>query len=373
MHNSSNLTATQRAQAAWGLVRRTLRVPVTVHGKPAQWEVVPPPWVDPYIKMAEGDLEDLDLTLEDLQPGVPTDDTSRSIAHKPSKRPRFENRFKGFRSVIVLVVLVGMLVTFAPACDINWTSSNPDPSECLEFERTADGVDRKIIIEVDISRSAKDHKDEFIDQVDAFLDANMDPGDPSASIEVIAQSESVMTEAIHLASIVTTNFETGDNTVVSEDNLDACRQLIKDEITQALNGSPSAGGSDPFGGIAYAANQFTGSSTENVLVMLGDGWATASTNCDLNAVSLADHTTHEELALRCTSQHVPQFDDHVTVIMGGVGLRSNDGGPGPGGSDRANDLIAFYRNTFWPLAGVSTSTVQTTLSPVDFSPQEEAT
>lgn len=366
MHNSSNLTATQRAQAAWGLVRRTLRVPVTIDDKPAQWEVVPPPWVDPYIKIAEGDLEDLDLTLEDLQPGVPTYDTSRSFARKPSKRMRFENRFKGFRSVIVLVVLAGMLVTLAPACDINWTSSSPDPSECLEFERTADGVDRKIIIEIDISQSAKDHKDEFIDQVDAFLDTNMEPGDPSASIEVIAQSESVMTEAIHLAPIVTTNFETGDNTAVMEDNLDACRQLIKDETTQALNGAAPAGGSDPFGGMAYAANQFTGSSTENLLLMLGDGYATASTNCDLNAESLADHTTHEDLARRCAGGDPPAFGDNVQAFMGGVGLRSDDGGPGPGGSDHANDLIVFYRDTVLPLAGVQAPIVKTTLGLEDF-------
>lgn len=83
--------------------------------------------------------------------------------------------------------------------------------------------------------------------------------------------------------------------------------------------------------------------------------------CDLNQASLSDPDAYEELARRCASGSLPAFGDNVQVFMGGVGLRSGSN-PGPGSGDRATDLIAFYRDGVWPLAGIEHPTVQQDLS-----------
>ena len=357
---SPSPTAAQKAQRVWGR-RPTLTVPVTVNGKRIKWKVSPPEWVDPYIQIAvEGDLED-DLTLDDLDPKVPGY-ADLPAAEEP--KVRFIDKIKRLRPLIAMVILVAILMAAAPACDVNWIGAGNDPSECLEFERTTDEVTRKFLIEIDVSRSAENLWPQLIDQAVAFAESHVfsEPDNP-ASIQVIAQSSSVMTDDDkQLIPTLNTNFRTEGNDTELNDDLESCRQWFKDELTQSLDGYPADGhGSDVFGGIAYASTQFLRPDFEYSLVQLGDGYSTASDTCDLNQASLSDPDAYEELARRCAGGALPAFGDNVQVFMGGVGLRGGSN-PGPGSGDRATDLIAFYRDGVWPLAGIEHPTVQQDLS-----------
>lgn len=352
--------AAQKAQRMWGR-RPTLTVPITVNGKRIKWKVSPPEWVDPYIQIAvEGDLED-DLTLDDLDPKVPGY-ADPPAAEEP--KVRFIDNIKRLRPLIAMVILMVILMAAAPACDINWTGAGNDPSECLEFERTTDEVTRKFLIEIDVSRSAENLWPQLIDQAVAFVESQVfsEPDNP-ASIQVIAQSSSVMTDPEkQLIPTLSTNFKPDGNDAELDDALESCRQWFKDELTQRLDGYPADGdGSDVFGGITYASTQFQNPNIEYFLVQLGDGYSTASGTCDLNQASLSDPDAYEELARRCIGGNLPAFGDNVQAFMGGVGLRGGPN-PGPGGGVRATDLIAFYRDGVWPLTGIEHPTVQQDLS-----------
>lgn len=357
-------TAAQKAERAWDR-RPTLTVPVTVNGTRIKWKVNPPEWVAPYIDIAvEGDLED-DLTLDDLDPKVPgyiTDDLPAVEEPKVS----FTDRIRRLRPLFVMVILMVILMAAAPACDINWTGDGDDPSACLEFERTDAPVTREFLFEVDVSNSGKNLRPELIDQAVAFAESHVfsDPDNP-ASIEVIAQGSSVMTDLDkELIPRLTTNFKTDGNDTELEDALESCRQWFKDELTQSLDGHPVDGdGSDVFGGITYAATQFQNPNIEYFLIQLGDGYSNASGTCDLNQVPLSNPDTYEEVARQCAGGNPPAFGDNVRAFMGGIGLRGGSS-PGPGGGGRATDLIAFYRDGVWPLVGIEQPTVQQDLSEV---------
>ncbi len=108
-------------------------------------------------------------------------------------------------------------------------------------------------------------------------------------------------------------------------------------------------GTGTFGAATFASSFFAQrDTTDNVLVLFGDGWATRS--CGLYGQPLTNHDAFEEILDTCTGGSYPDLDG-VTVYQGGVGAR-DDGDP----DALADDLISLYE-TFWPLTDASTDSV----------------
>lgn len=252
------------------------------------------------------------------------------------------------RAAIALLAVAGLTMGLT-GCDLK---PHPEPEECREFPRTGE-VRRSVVGSIDVSESAVDEWDQFKDQARELAELQVGDADTSASIQVFAQDNSVMTHAVHVQLVdpITFDFDTGGNGTQRRDYAEACLTLFEQELDQALDQVTPSEGSDPFGAAAFASTIFEeAGTTDNVFGMFGDGYAVNSA-CNLyRDAALLDPAFHEDLARRCTSGVIPAMTD-VAVFQGGVGVRSADSQPSPDADARAVELIAFYRDAFWPLAG----------------------
>ncbi len=234
-------------------------------------------------------------------------------------------------------------------CDL---TPHPGPDECRGFPRTGE-VERTVVEAIDISRSAEDEWDELQDQALALATASVGEGQPAASIQVIAQDNTVMTHGTHVQLVepIGFDFDTDGNGTQHQDYTTACLTRLEDELDDALDGLATSDGSDPFGAAAYAATTFAeAGTTDNVLGLFGDGYAN-NDSCNLyRDAALLDLSAHEDLARQCSGGILPSLAD-VAVYQSGVAVRSASSHPRPGDDDRARALIDFYRDTVWPLTG----------------------
>lgn len=251
------------------------------------------------------------------------------------------------RLVAALAALV-MISTGLAACEL---TPSAEASECSEFPRTGD-VERTVVIAIDISQSAVDEWPALVEQAVDLSHATVGGENPPASIQVFAQDNSVMTHAVHvqLVEAISFDFDTGGNAAEFADYTAACLSHLETQLDQALDDVTPSEGSDPFGAATFAGSLFAGAGTaDNVLGLLGDGYA-VSDDCNLYREALADPASHEATALRCAGGTIPPLPD-VAIFQGGVGVRAEGSDPDSGDSERAVDLIAFYRDTVWPLTG----------------------
>lgn len=260
-----------------------------------------------------------------------------------------QGRYPAARLALAVGLVIAGLTASLTGCDLK---PHPKAKDCPDFPRTGQ-IQRTVVESIDVSESAGDEWDELKNQARQLAESQVGGENPPASLQVFAQDNSVMTHAVHtqLVDPIAFDFDTGGNGTQRRDYTNACLDLFEQELDQALGQITPSNGSDPFGGAAYASTIFEeAGTTDNVFGMFGDGYAVNSA-CNLyHDAALLEPTLHEDLARRCTNGVVPTMTD-VAVFQGGVGVRSADAAPSPDADARAVQLIAFYRDAFWPLTG----------------------
>ena len=223
------------------------------------------------------------------------------------------------------------------------------PDTCEEAPRSDGGPDRSALIGIDVSQSEADQLDSFVSQTETIVENVVGSADsaPSIEIQVFAQNESVLADPVPLFDRpIRFDFDAEGNGYAFGQYRDMCVEEFTAELQSGLE---VVRGTDTFGAATFASSFFAQrDTTDNVLVLFGDGWATRS--CGLYGQPLTNHDAFEEILDTCTDGSYPALDG-VTVYQGGVGAR-DDGDP----DALADDLISLYE-TFWPLTGASPDSV----------------